>query len=383
MDAVEVVARIADSVVDVAILPAGARYRIGSAPGVDLPVLALGNFPLVDGDCMRVPAGLTAIVDGRPDSGPVISIEGSIELQVGLVTFTIRRVARPSQPLPRARLDRRPFAYLVASLVVQLALWFAAVTVCPFERLSPRPSQPAAHPVRVTRVRAPERSPVPKPPPQPTPIAPQPAALTANHKAREKRAYRENVPIAPDPDKAFAELQDQLDRIHIAEQVADAGPRYDPDAAEGAGFGGGGHHFDVDRVAPLKTIAVTSWGLPTFVHARGVLAPHPTMTMCDEDSCLTRGPIEIATVLATLEQHHAEIAQCYREHTGDLVGQIRVRFAIGRDGNLAGTLGTHDGPIGYGTGTVGMCVAKLAAGLRWPKAENETWVFVGIAFQPA
>jgi hypothetical protein len=376
VDAVQVVARIGDSVVDFTVLPYGARYRIGHAAGVDFPISSVGSFPLVDGDHVHVPAGLAVFVDGRRDPRSAISIAGTIELQIGLVRFTIQRVARAVQRVPRARVEHRLFVYLAGSLIVQLAILLASLTHAAPEQLSRR----LAVPIRIKHVRAPQPA---RPPdaPKPSPPVTRGAAVTKLHAT--KRARAENVQVEMNRDDAVAELARDFDRLHVAEQVDEAGPLYDSDAAAAGGFGGGGHHFDVDRVAPLQTIAVTKWGLPTFIHAPGELAPIPKLQMCDDDSCLTRGPIAIATILATLEQHHAEIARCYREHTGDLVGQIRVRFAIGPDGHVEGKLGTVDGPIGAGTGSVGRCVAKLAASLRWPKAERETWVFFGIAFQPA
>ncbi|HSN26258.1 MAG TPA: hypothetical protein VLT45_08235, partial [Kofleriaceae bacterium] len=128
---------------------------------------------------------------------------------------------------------------------------------------------------------------------------------------------------------------------------------------------------------------VERWALPTYMHVKGELAPVPAIEWCDDGSCSTRGPLELKPVLARLLAHEAEIARCYREHTGDLVGNVRVRFPIGPDGKVTGKLGTETGPVGYGTDTVGRCVAAIAQKLRWPRANDETYVFVGLAFKPA
>ena len=50
---------------------------------------------------------------------------------------------------------------------------------------------------------------------------------------------------------------------------------------------------------------------------------------------------------------------------------------------MTGIYGKPDGPVGYGTGTVGRCVAKIAARLRWPQRPETTRVFIGALFRPA
>jgi hypothetical protein len=239
----------------------------------------------------------------------------------GLVTRTMRRTELAAPAVPCSAIDRRPLAYLGASLVALLVVVLVAFRVAPFERL---PHRERARVARVAHVREPD-----PPPPKPAPPAPPaPAAIAA----------------AP---------------------AADGPP--DPDAAAAAaGFGGEGHHLDVDRIAPKETYKVTRWAVPTYFRKKGGLAPVPTIEWCDDDSCVIQGPLELHVILSELEQHHAEIAQCYREHTGDLEGQIRFRFEVSPEGTVTGTYGKPDGPVGYGTGAVGRCVAKLAARLHWP-----------------
>ena len=382
MDVVELVARIGDTVLDVAHLTPGVRYRIGSAPDVDLAVSALGSFPVVDGDIVRVPAGLVATVDNRRDPGPTIRIAGTIVLQVGLVTLTIRRAVREAQAVPRPRRDRRPYPYLAASLVVQLALWLAAVTLAPFERIT----RPVHRIVHVTHVHPPDP---PPPPAKPEPAKPDPVphpatAAAAAHHPRARESEDAAPGARPSLAASIAHLGKTFDDIHVADQLAAANGPADPEGAfNEQSFGGGGRRFDVDAVAPPTTFKVERWAVPTFMHMPGQLAPVPAIAWCNDDSCMTRGTLPLEKVLAILEKHQAEIARCYREHTGDLVGEIRVRFPIAADGRVTGTLGTEAGPIGYGTGTVGRCVAKIAQRIRWPQAADETYVFVGLAFRPA
>jgi hypothetical protein len=382
MELVEIVARIGDTVVDVAHLPPGARYCIGSGPAVDLAVGTLGSFPMIDGDVVRVPAGLVARVNGGRELGPTIPIAGTIELRIGLVELTICKIAREVSPVPRPRTERRPYVYLVASLILQVSLWLAAVTLAPF--------QPVIRPVhriaKVTHVTTVTTLRPPPPPPAPKPAkAPAADAKGARAGAMKPRGeHREAGPTFTSAAEATAYLAKTMGNIHIAEKLAASDGPVDPNGAfDEQGFGGGGHQFDVDRVAPEQTYAVTRWALPTYFHRKGELAPVPSIELCDDDSCLVQGPRELHAILDQLIKHEAEIAMCYREHTGDLDGRIRIRFEISPLGKVTGTYGTADGPVGYGTGTVGRCVAKLAAGLHWAPAPDQARVFIGMAFRPA
>jgi hypothetical protein len=312
MQVVERIARIGDTILEVEHLPPCERYRLGT-------------------------------------------------FQVGLVTVTISRTTLDVPRVPRQRPELRPYVYLAASLIVLLAIWFAAVTTSPLEKIV-RPTRRIAH---VTHVHEP-------PPPPTTAKESKPAAVgvIAHH-------HRE-------PAATPAHLAKVIGNIHIAEQLAAADGPADPDAAlDEQGFGGGGHRFDVDAVAPEKTYEVGKWALPTYFRKKGELAPVPSITLCDDGSCSVEGPREMHAILAQLIEHEAEIAMCYREHTGDLDGQIRIRFVISPQGKVTGEYGTPDGPVGYGTGTVGRCVAKLAARLRWGQAPDEARVFIGMAFRPA
>jgi hypothetical protein len=309
---------------------------------------------------------------------------------LGLVTRTMQRTRLDAPAVARPAVDRRPLAYLALALLAQVAIVLIAFRVAPFERL---PHHAVPRVARVTHV--------------PEPDAPPPKPPTDDHEDRRQRsaadiadglhdrapatrvaAGRPRRGTEGSPAASFAvaaaHLAKTYDDIHVAEQLAAAEGPPDPDAAMNEqGFGGGGHHFDVDAVAPKETYKVARWAIPTYFHRKGELAPVPTIEWCDDDSCVIEGPLELATVLDELEQHRAEIAQCYREHTGDLEGQIRFRFEVSPEGKVTGTYGKPDGPVGYGTGTVGRCVAKIAARLRWPQRPETTRVFIGVLFRPA
>jgi hypothetical protein len=300
---------------------------------------------------------------------------------LGLVTRTMQRTRLDAPPVPRPAVDRRPIVYLAIFLVAQLAIVLIAFRVSPFERLPHHAVPRIAH---VTHVRAPEPPPKPDKPDKPANSHEDLRQRSAAHVAEglHDRSPATRV-AAASYGEAVAHLGKTFDNINVAGKLADASGPTDPDAIYEGGFGGGGHHFDPDAVAPKETYKVTRWALPTYFHRKGELAPVPSIEWCDDDSCVIEGPLELATVLDELEQHHAEIAQCYREHTGDLEGQIRFRFEVSPEGKVTGTYGKPDGPVGYGTGTVGRCVAKLAARLRWPQRPETTRVFIGARFRPA
>jgi hypothetical protein len=295
---------------------------------------------------------------------------------LGLVTRTMQRTRLDAPPVPRPVVDRRPLVYLAIMAVAQLALVLAAFRMAPFERLPHRAVPRVAH---VTHVREPDA-------PMHEDLRQRSAAHVAeglhDHRAPARPAHERGSP-AESYGEAVAHLGKTFDAIDVAGKLADASGPTDPEAVYEGGFGGGGHHFDPDAVAPKETYKVTRWALPTYFHRKGELAPVPSIEWCDDDSCVIQGPLELHAILSELEQHHAEIAQCYREHTGDLEGQIRFRFEVSPEGVVTGTYGKHNGPVGYGTGTVGRCVAKIAARLRWPQRPETTRVFIGALFRPA
>jgi hypothetical protein len=105
------------------------------------------------------------------------------------------------------------------------------------------------------------------------------------------------------------------------------------------------------------------------------------MEWCDDDSCLARGPLALATFLAELERHREAISTCYVDHTDQVAGSIRIRLDITTAG-VAIDEEFGGAPKGRGIGTVGRCVAKILAGVKWPHASEESHVWLGIGFSP-
>lgn len=323
---------------------------------------------------------VVTVTDGyRAHDGSMLVVGGKAvtsAIRLGLVTYEVRACER-GNPVARPRIEKRIYGYLAASLVVQLAVWLAAVRFAPFEKLVHRTTRP----LRLAHIH-----PTEPPPPKPAPTKPEPPKPAAEVHASSSPAAAHRKQPQDEVDKLYGNPAAQM--AHLAKVMADIdvagklahtdGPLYLPENDD-SGFGGTGGHMTYDDT----TYKVQKWALPTYWHVKGELAPVPAIEWCDDGSCSTRGPLELKPVLALLLAHEADIARCYREHTGDLVGNVRVRFPIGADGKVTGKLGTADGPVGYGTGTVGRCIAKIAQGIRWPRANDETYVFVGLAFKPA
>lgn len=361
MHVIEVVARLGDSVVGLAHLDAGGCYRIGSAPGVDCGAPGFGTFPLVDRGLVRVPAGLDATLDGRRVEGAVGVRAGTFVIAVGLVTFTIAAIERAEQRVPRSRFDRRPLVFVAASLIAQLALLLAATTLAPYRQ----PPRVVPEVRRIARVHAHAKLPPPKAVPKPSPT-PAPAPVAARSRATEVARWMSHGIVAADLGPSIARISGTHDLDAVA---ALEGPVYDG-SEEASDFGSTRRRLD------MTTVKVGAWAVPTYLRTSHDLAPVPALEWCDDDSCTTRGPLAIDDVRPLLERHADEIAQCYREHTADLVATVHVRFAIAVDGSVPTALG-------YGSGTVGRCIAAVARRIRWPQASGETAVFVGLVFRPA
>ncbi|HEX7700259.1 MAG TPA: hypothetical protein VF403_06055, partial [Kofleriaceae bacterium] len=142
----QITARFGDSLVETAEIERDGSYRIGTAPGVDLAVARIGSFPIVTGDAtgfiVRTPVGMGDATDVR------LAADQPVTLRFGMITITIELVAQTA-PLPVRKIDRRPYAFIVGSLIVHLLVWGAAIVFAhaPIAK-KPRP-RTVLHPVLV------------------------------------------------------------------------------------------------------------------------------------------------------------------------------------------------------------------------------------------
>src|ERR1700759_3608916 len=155
MRVAQVPARLADTIVDLAHVAPGERYTLGTAPGVQLAISGIREFPLVTSEArgfvVRRPVGLgTLVVDGkRCDDAELVLGWARVTLELGLVALEIELVERAAVPVPRPEVERRTPAFVVASLIVHLLVWAAAVAFGHLPRAKrPRPVK-EAHPLVV------------------------------------------------------------------------------------------------------------------------------------------------------------------------------------------------------------------------------------------
>ena len=132
MQVAEIAVRFGDSVLDVRHLARGA-YRIGSGRDVDLALLGLTSFPLVDwidgprcerGCMFRVPAGMAAlrIVDHQAiplDGGLLLTRGDRVELSIGTVEIVVE-LAERTLIVPKPRFDPRFTRWIAGALVAHL-----------------------------------------------------------------------------------------------------------------------------------------------------------------------------------------------------------------------------------------------------------------------
>ena len=386
MNVIEVVARIGESTIDFVHLPQDRSYVVGNTPGVDLAVPGIGRFPLVDGDLVRIPAGVPATAGGQPvAAGARRAGAEPVELELGLATIAVRLIERARVPVARPRFEWRVAIYVLVSLAAQLALWAAAVTVRPVHDPVPRSVRRPVH------VMHPQPLPKPEPRPEPKPKA-QAKAQTKPHGPMRRAEHAGHAARAvEDTEDGFAAV------ARFAKNWKDPvieldGTGTDADSYTENDFGNS-KHFDPDTDLRYNSVkAAKAWDLPDAGKQLGQTLPPPKMEWCDDDSCLARGPIALAAFLNELERHRAEISACYVDHTDHSAGTVRLRFEISPEGKahasrqqLVGDQVTvvDGGTLGVGIGTVGRCVAKILDGVRWPQRTEATEVWIGIRFWQA
>lgn len=220
----EIVARIGDSIIDVAHLPPGAVYHLGTAE------LA------------------------TPTSA---SFTSSTQL-AGLVSVTMTRGFRVETPVPLKRPDVRPWIFTFASLAVHLAIVIVAMRFEGLERLVARPEPPRYRFAHIADEPEPERQRAPD-----AAKVENPAAASANVQAR-RRPERDDKPAERPRGWAkstevygmgFGEAAQRLAKSmdFVKPGMLDGqGPVYDPHGVEESGFGG--HRWDIDNDPAFATI---------------------------------------------------------------------------------------------------------------------------------
>jgi hypothetical protein len=336
MDVIEVVARFAGTIVDVRHLGPKDRYCIGTAPGVDLAIVGLTRFPIVDAGRIRCPVGMEAV-----------DRSGTTELRIGAVTLQLTRMKLTTATLPRRRPELRTPAFLFVSLIAHLAIWLTAESAAPFERVTAERPRPRL-------VKIPDAAPPKRPVPE------KPASSIAAQPARRDRVRRSRSEPGIDVvtvHSTVAAAMRSFDNTRVVEQLGELTPenQYDEDAANAQGFGGGRGRFDPTQREGWGT--VESGAYSTMIY---------DVKLCPKRSCEVVGPIPALYVRTHLHAHMDAIYDCYRTHASG-PGTIVLSFTITGDGAVRDARGS-------GLGETGECAARVVGEIFFKALEQETRV---------
>ncbi len=364
--AVEVTVRFAGTLIDAIVVEPGRSYRLGSAPGVDVPIPGLLSFPLVDSaGLIRIPAGLVAIHDDGTrlaDIAPLaLTGETRLALAIGHVAITLA-AAKPVAPLARPRADRRPWPYLALALVAHLAIWATAMTR-PVDEPPPRS--------RLVHARLAK----PAPPPQPPRDQHTAGAQLQGGAIGKKGSDRGEGQYAMDRSMlgsiTGAQIQGLIGTVDLgaalAEATGPAGPQVEPDAT----LFGGARRFDPGARAGFESI--TTGRYATVAHGRGAgddyhLAGETTVDveLCATKACVASGAIDRASVHSWIVPHAAEFRACF-----DGTPSVVVDFTIA-NGVVRGA---------HGRGATGACAAAIVSGIAFPHTDGATRVRYEVSYQ--
>lgn len=393
---VEVVARIADSVVDLAHVGIRGRYRIGTAPEVELPVAAgaLRAFPVLDlGFVFRRPAGLPAILHAEGTSLPITDAElrlrpgWRIEIPLGRVTLSLALVERPRIAVPRRRAELRPFVYGAAVLVVHLVVWAAAMLVEPIERLAieveaaPRPPH-----VRVAHV----EEPPPPPPPSKQAAATGGGGASApepdggqrgprDPKARAIASARQGGMMA-----ALGDLSALIPKVDVRKLVNDS-VFYDEEAATRGNFGNSRRFDPTKNCTDCGTVKTGRYATVSKGRGAGedyrlpgeVAHPQPLISPCEPSDCRVTGASSLAIVRHDVDLRLGAFGYCYQRFARkQLKGLIVLDFAIAPDGHV------HSARA-RGLDEIRDCIVDVLNVIPFPLAEAGTTVKYPLSFQPS
>ena len=388
---VEVTARIGDTVLDVRYLASGS-YRIGRAPGLELPAALATCYPIVEitprGAIARRPAGVPARLLDEARATPLAGDElplvrgQRLELQLGLVTLDIALVELPGTPVARPPIERRPFAFGLGVLIAHLALWATAQLAAPFVE------PPHARPRRLAHVTRPAAAPprrpeaVALPDPIATPHAALPRPSPGRHGAAPKSRGSGSAADGGILDAVARAVSDPrlIDMSAINNGFDPGSGIYDEDAAPGFG-----RQLAFDPTVDPRFASIPTGTYATIADGRGagafydlgVSPSEPTVRLCATAGCRVVGGTDERAVRIELEQRLAAILGCYRDHApGAVPGEIVVEFEIADDGSVRGA---H----GRGLGRVGPCVAHIVTGIAFPSAARATRARYPMTFSPS
>src|SRR5688572_6077916 len=304
-DAVELVVGFAGTQLSHTRVRPNERFLIGNAPNVDLPMeLGGASFPLIDrGLVVRIPIGCDPVQCGD-----------TTVLSIGLVTIGITRVSDQPIVMPRPRGVWRLVPYLIATLVLHLAVVVLAMWAADVDPIT----------IPVVRAEPPRhvmtaKLPTPKPPKtrkQAADKAPHnerptewPSEPPTQQGAREA-ARNAGVLGSANVDEYVSRLTGSVD---LAAALADLGPMYDEQAANAQNFGNSAGNFDPTKDPAFDSVKTgryatgtgkmgQNYRLPSRGKFREVERPPIMGLTCDDGECTTVGMLDRFTVRDYVEK---------------------------------------------------------------------------------
>ncbi len=387
MQVAEISVRFGGSVLDVRHLATG-TYRIGNGRDVDLAVVGLTSFPVVEwtdrGCTLRIPAGMRASVEG---TSLVMTRGARVELAIGGVAITVELIERTAR-LPKPSFDRTWPRWIAGALVAHLIALFAidafadpeADTIPVASIYSQLPQVPEPPPLptdkpqlhvrrKATKVReAPEQVATLEPIRTVHAIEPEPSPTPVKRAvARARRAgILGNGMISPEQLRAITGTVD------LEKAMADLGPAYDEVEAERNRFGGG-RRFDPTKRDGWGTVETGRYATVSNGRAVGdhyalpgevAVRPVPKVVHC-VGACTATGGLTRDAVHGAIARYDEAILGCYERGSTAARGDVVVELSIGEDGKVI----TSDGA---GLGATGSCVAGVLRRVAFPKAAPTT-----------
>jgi len=336
--AVEVVAKLGDSIIEIARIGRGGSYTSPLVP-----------FPLVCGEptgfVVHRPIGVAGWRCGAPleDTTVRIAASDTIVLAVGRVTLYVLPILERPRILPKNRAELRPYAYGAVVLLVHLFVWGLA------ETRATTPIVKVAKPLPMRRVHVAHVEPPPPPPAPTTKVSDEPAKIAGPaRKGRAKRGARSGETAA----LAFGDVSMLIPSVDVVKLVNES-VAYDEQAAEDAKFGGAGGHFDPFRECTTNCGTIASGPYETLSFQNRP-RPIPRIAIASDD----------ASVKAAALGARASLVACYVERAldGD-TGSVQVELQ-------ANTSGAFALLYSRGLDTVGPCVGAVIDALRLKGTTN-------------
>lgn len=342
--AVEVVAKLGDSIIEIARVERGESYSSPLVP-----------FPLVCGEptgfVVHRPVGVLAWRRGAAfdDTKLALADSDSLVLAIGRVTLYVLPILERAALVPKQRPDRRPFVYGAVVLVAHLFVWGLA------EARYEEPIEIVAKPLPMRRVHVAHVEPPPPPPEHPPAVVSPPSAGPVAKGRARKRSAKEASSGEAATLGAFGDVSMLIPSVDVVALVNES-VWYDAQAAEEAKFGGSGGRFDPFRECRPNCGVIPAGPYETISFRKRRI---PQIAITSDD----------AAIEAAARGARAALVAC---HDGD-AGSVRVVLRA----NASGVYALRES---RGLDAVGPCVGAVIDALHLTGTTNAT-ASITIAFR--